>query len=170
MDIVVETPRLYLRKIESSDFDLLQRILCDAKTMEFWPAPFTLEQVQGWISNAQKDYKELGRGRMLAIEKESGECIGDCGFKRYEILGKMEDDLGYIIHHPFWRQGYAFEAASACLDYARDVLKLNRVVANMEVRHLRSQKVAEKIGMKKELEFANPRNRNLSTLLYAWER
>ncbi|WP_295900719.1 GNAT family N-acetyltransferase [uncultured Bdellovibrio sp.] len=170
MQIILETPRLYLRKIENSDFDSLQKILSDPKTMEFWPVPFSSEQIHTWISNAQKDYAELGRGRFAVIDKSSGTFIGDCGFKRYEILGKMENDLGYIIHHEYWGQGYALEAAKACLEYARDVLNLDRVVANMETRHIKSRRVAEKIGMKKEQEFENPRNRNLPTLLYAWNR
>ena len=29
-------------------------------------------------------------------------------------------NLGYIIHHPFWRSGYAFEAAQGAIQWARE--------------------------------------------------
>lgn len=44
--------------------------------------------------------------------------IGDCGIMISEIDGKQENDLGYIIHQPYWRNGFAVEVAEACKNYA----------------------------------------------------
>jgi L-amino acid N-acyltransferase YncA len=47
---------------------------------------------------------------------------------------------------------------------------LRRIVANMAASNVASARVAEKLGMRLEARFRNPRNRNLETLLYVSER
>jgi ribosomal-protein-alanine N-acetyltransferase len=82
------------------------------------------------------------------------------------INGHDQVDLRYIIHYPYWRQGFATESATTCLEYARAHLPIDRVVANMPHEHLASKHVAERLGMSYAGEFLNPRNRNIPTLLY----
>jgi RimJ/RimL family protein N-acetyltransferase len=41
----------------------------------------------------------------------------------------------------------ATEAAAACRDYARDVLKVDRLIAIIDPRNQPSQRVAEKLGL-----------------------
>jgi len=166
----METERLLIREYTSDDFAALHLILADPATMAFWPAPFTMEQVDDWIYNNLDRYEELGFGRWALILKETGDLIGDCGFMRSELDGVMENDLGYIIYEPFWHQGYAFEAAQACLRYGFDTLGLTRICANMPTNHAGSERVAQKLGMRKEKEYRNRRNRNFPTLLYAVEK
>jgi hypothetical protein len=40
----------------------------------------------------------------------------------------FERELGYTFHRSSWGQGYASEAARCVFDYARDVLRLPRVI------------------------------------------
>ena len=163
----INTPRLVLRPYETHDIEALHNILSDNKTMSFWPAPFTIEQTSRWIERSSKSYRENQFGRFAVELKESGKLIGDCGILLSELDGKQENDLGYIIHGNYWGRGYGTEAARASLDYAFKKLGLSRIAANMDVNNLASIKVAEKIGMKKEKEYLNKRNRNLLTYLYA---
>lgn len=60
------------------------------------------------------------------------------------------------------------EAAKAYFEFGKEQLGFRRIVANMEVTHLHSKAVAEKLGMKAEKTFFNKRNRNKETLLLAW--
>jgi len=166
MTIIAETPRLQLREYQADDLMALHVILSDAITMQFWPAPFTPEATTNWIERQIRSYVERGYGRWGVISKESGDQIGDAGLMYAHINGRDEVDLGYIIHYPHWRQGFAVEAAAACLAYARAHLPIDRVVANMPHDHLASQRVAERLGMNYTGEFLNPRNRNIRTLLY----
>lgn len=96
----------------------------------------------------------------------SGEVVGDCGIARAEVDGKMENDLGYIIHHPYWRRGLGEECARACLEYGLRETGLRRIVANMPHDHRASIRVAEKLGMRRERLFANRRNRDILSHLY----
>jgi ribosomal-protein-alanine N-acetyltransferase len=172
-----DTDRLILREYSPEDFVSLHAILSDPGTMKFWPAPFTEEQTKGWIERSIKSYKAslsplrlTGFGRWAVILKEDGKQIGDAGIISAEINDKTENDLGYIIHKDFWKLGYGYEAASACMKYGFEKPGIKRMVANMAFNNVASVRVAEKIGMKKETEFLNNRNRNILTFLYSAEK
>ncbi len=167
---IIETDRLILREYTLEDTALLHTILSDPLTMQFWPSPFTLEQSENWVKINIERYKNLGFGRWSLVIKKTEQVIGDCGLMISEIDGKEENDLGYIIHHKFWRNGYAYEAAEACKHYAFKSLGLERLCANMPFNHTGSERVAQKLGMVKEKEFLNKRNRNILTYLYSITR
>ncbi|HEX9372557.1 MAG TPA: GNAT family N-acetyltransferase [Roseiflexaceae bacterium] len=167
---VLETPRLILRPLRPDDLDVLYSILSDPITMSFWPAPFSGEQVQAWIERAIAHEHEHGFGRRAVVLKTSGELIGDCGLRRAELDGAIENDLGYILFRDHWRRGYAAEAAAACLAHGFGALRLDRICANMPADHLASRRVAERIGMRLEKQYHNRRNRGILTCLYASTR
>ena len=164
---MITTDRLLLREFNSGDLAQLARVLSNTKTMAFWPQPLTIEQVQGWLESSIESYLANGFGRWLILDRQTLEVIGDCGIRVSDVNGVPEHDLGYIIHHPWWRQGFAYEAAYGCMKYGFEQLKLDRLVANMAYDHAGSIAVAEKLGMKKECEFYNSRNRNILTLVYS---
>ena len=161
------TARLRLRPYNDQDFAPFHAMTADAETVHAWPAPFTEEKSQNWIRRQIDNYKPLGFGRMVVEERTTGEFVGDCGMMLAEVNGRLENDLGYIFKKEHWGKGYATEAAQAVLNFALKDLKLPRVVANMTNTHTASRRVAEKIGLKFELEFLNKRNRELPTFLYS---
>ncbi|WP_198154811.1 GNAT family N-acetyltransferase [Oceanibaculum pacificum] len=164
---VLRTRRLTLRCYAPGEAEALYPILSDPLTMRFWPAPFDREKVAGWVARWRETYRSHGYGRWALIETATGARIGDAGLIPTVLMAQDVVDLGYIIHHPYWRQGFAVEAAAAIRDYAFQVLGLPRLVANMAHDHAGSARVAEKIGMTKVAEFDNPRNRGIRTLF--WE-
>lgn len=58
--------------------------------------------------------------------------------------------LGYAIGRAWWGQGIATEAAAATLAWGIEAYELRRIWASTDVRHARSQRVLEKLGMKRE--------------------
>lgn len=166
---ILETDRLILREITPADTDRLHQILSDPITMQFWPKPFDRDGAERWVHRSVTAYRDLGFGRYAVILKSSGELIGDCGFMRVEVNGVEENDLGYILDRKFWNQGFATEAAKACLHYGLHELKMKRIVASMETKNLASKAVAKKIGLRLEREFLNARNRDLPTYLFSIE-
>jgi len=164
---ILETKRLLLRQQTRADIESLHLIFADPVTMGFWPSPFTLETTKNWIARNIHSYSQLGFGRWAIILKETQDLIGDCGILLQEIDGVAEYDLGYIIHHPYWQQGYGTEAVGACKQYGLEILQLPRLVANMPINHFGSVRVAQKIGMTREKTFNNPKNRHIPTYVYA---
>jgi ribosomal-protein-alanine N-acetyltransferase len=58
--------------------------------------------------------------------------------------------LGYAIGRAWWDQGIATEAARAAVEWATTAFDLVRIWASTDVRHVRSQRVMEKLGMRRE--------------------
>jgi RimJ/RimL family protein N-acetyltransferase len=66
----------------------------------------------------------------------------------------MEDtltaDLGYILAHDAWGQGYASEIARIPLRAGFEQLGLQRIFAICDIHHLVSMRVLEKAGLRRE--------------------
>lgn len=167
---MIETARLLIRPYTLRDLGPLRAILTSNETMRFWPRPFTPGEVRDWIDRSILSFEENGYSRFPVVLRESGELIGDCGIVLGEVNGRRVHDLGYIIHYPHHRLGYAIEAAGAVMSCAFRELGIDALHANMAQDHHASRRVAEKLGMRYVETFNNPRNRNLPTLLYAIDR
>ena len=87
-----------------------------------------------------------------ALDKASGAPIGQAGVLTQFVDDVTETGIGYIIHRPFWRRGYATKAAQACRDYAFDTLGKNRIVVLVRPENVVSQSVARKLGATPERE------------------
>jgi [ribosomal protein S5]-alanine N-acetyltransferase len=147
MKIILETPRLVLRELEKSDIDFVAEMLEDEEVMRFWPRPYTREEAVQWIERFQERYELHGHGYWLAIEKETGQPVGQAGVLNQDMEGAVEIGLGWIMHRPYWRRGFATEAAMACREYAFEVEKRERVVALIRPENTPSRGVAAKLGM-----------------------
>jgi [ribosomal protein S5]-alanine N-acetyltransferase len=164
---MIETERLFIRKFIAEDLQKFSDILTDPKTMGFWPQPYSRDGAKTWIDRSLQSYAEHGFGRYVILLQDEQKIIGDCGILKMNLAGEEIYDFGYILHHPYWRKGYAEEAAIAVRDFAFQHLGLPVLHANMPWNHYGSIRVAEKIGMIKIKEFINERNRNVRTMLYA---
>ncbi len=80
-----------------------------------------------------------------AVErKDNGEWIGRCGFSPY--LDGDEIEITYTFRRPNWGRGFASEAASACLDYARKFSAWPHIMARSHPDNVASKRVIEKLG------------------------
>ena len=46
---ILETSRLILREMESSDLDFIADMLGDSEVMKFWPKPYSSEEARLWM-------------------------------------------------------------------------------------------------------------------------
>ena len=69
---------------------------------------------------------------------------------KQQVDGVSEPEIGYLVHHPYWRQGYAVEAAAAVRDFAFGELGKTRVISLIRPVNVPSQRVALRIGLKPE--------------------
>ena len=83
--------------------------------MEFYPAPFTGDEVRGWIDWNLRNYDEHGYGLWALVLKESGEVLGDCGltWQRVGYSPSPELEIGWHTRRDHWNKGLATEAALA---------------------------------------------------------
>lgn len=147
MNVMVESERLLLCELRPGDIGFVTMLLGDPVVMRYWPRPYTREAAAQWLQQQQARYARDGYGYWLAVEKGSGRPIGQVGLFRQQVESRLEVGLGFILHHAFWRRGFATEAATACLEYAFTQLQPPRVVALIRPENLPSQGVARKLGM-----------------------
>lgn len=150
--IILETERLYLRQYRKEDIHTLYSIFSDAETMEYYPAPFNLEQTQNWVKKNQERYQEDGYGLWGVCLKKTNELIGDCGLVKQIVDGRTEVEIGYHINKKYWLNGFATEAAKGCKEYGFYQLGLNKLISIIDPRNVPSIRVADKIGFTKEKE------------------
>lgn len=109
----------------------------------------TVEQAQETLlSGAFKLYEDHGYGPFRVALKEGDVAIGTCGLFRRE--GFDDPDIGWSVLPQFGRQGYAYEAASAVLEYAQSELGLTRILAFISPENAPSIGLAGKIGLQFE--------------------
>lgn len=81
----------------------------------------------------------------------------------------LEDvDIGFALLPAFWGKGYAYEAASAVMAYAKSVVGLNRVVAITSIDNESSARLLEKIGLRFE-KMARLTEGGEEVRLFAWD-
>jgi ribosomal-protein-alanine N-acetyltransferase len=166
----IETERLIIRNYCEDDLGALAGILGHPETMAFWPRPFTGAETAAWLARGLEQRETSIYGRRAVILKATGALIGDAGVVRAVLDGEERDDLGYIIHRTHWGRGYGSEAARALASLYLNAHRRPALFANMAHDHLASQRVAERIGMRRAGAFANARNRGILTYLYVAER
>ena len=151
---MIDTKRLYLRKMVPEDIEDLLRIFTDPKVMaSFGVPPFTREQMRGWVERNLAHQDEHGYGLFSVILKSENRLIGDCGLEHMVLDGREVVELGYDLASRYWGRGLATEAAQAVRDHAFTVLHLRELVSLIQVGNLASQRVSEKLGMELQRTF-----------------
>lgn len=168
---VLETDRLVLRRMRSSDFDFFARIQADPVVAQYigLGRPRSLDESLAWLNATILSYESLGLGQLAVERKSDGLLVGRCGLSELAIevdagshatprcwwsRGEVppdtnvsfERELGWTFAREHWGHGYATEAAKAVLTYGWDVLAMPRIVSIIQQENVRSQRVAARLG------------------------
>ncbi len=161
------TPQLTFREMTPDDLDDMAALLGDPEVMRYYPRPKTRDEASAWITWNQRLYRKHGYGLWLLPLRDTGEFVGDCGLTPQHVDGSTEIEIGYHVRTAFQGRGLATEAASACRNFARDVLKVERLIAIIDPRNRPSQRVAEKLGLALEGQTDNQGRWPSPQLIYA---
>jgi len=145
---ILETERTLLREFVPEDVDALARVLSDAETMRYYPAPYDRQGVIDWINRSRWRYTAEGHGLWGMILKSTGELVGDCGLVQQMVDGVDETEISYHLRRDLWGQGLATEAARACRDYGFEKLEVPRLISLIRPENEQSRRVAEKNGLR----------------------
>ena len=144
---ILETKRLILREMTDEDYPALCKMLRDAEVMYAYAHAFSEQEAWAWLRNQQRRYREDGFVLWAAVQRTSGEMIGQCGITWQSWNERMVPEIGYLFCKAFWHQGYAIEAAEACKKYAFVKLKFKEVFSIIRENNVPSIRVAQRNGM-----------------------
>jgi [ribosomal protein S5]-alanine N-acetyltransferase len=147
---VIRTERLVLRQLELDDADFILELLNEAAFLRFIgdKGVRNLETAREYIEKGPIDsYGRHGFG-LYATCLLDGTPAGICGLVKRDALADVDVGFAFLSRH--CSKGYAAESAAAVLAHARQVLRVQRVVAITAPENFSSIAVLEKIGLKFE--------------------
>jgi [ribosomal protein S5]-alanine N-acetyltransferase len=161
MNKVLETERLVLRRLGPSDEDaaFILELVNDPDWLRYIgeKGVKTIEDARVYIENGPvKMYRDFGFGLYRVELKTSREPIGICGLIKRDTLPDV--DLGFAFLPKFRGQGFAFQAASAVMDYGREKFGLTRLAAIASPDNDVSARLLTKLGFKFEKKTKLPSN------------
>lgn len=149
--VITKTPRLILRQLATSDAPFILKLVNEPLWLQFIgdKKVKTIDAAVSYLLNGPlRSYRINGFGLWLVTLQETHVPIGMCGLIKRDILPNI--DIGFAYLSPYHGQGYAQEAAAAVLAYAKDILKINRIVAIANQNNDRSISLLAKLGFHHE--------------------
>lgn len=157
----LETERLLLRRWRERDRDAFAALNADPEVMEHLPAVLTPEESDQLLRRIDRQFEEFGFGLWAVDIKWAKRFIGFCGLAvpTFQTHFTPAVEIGWRFAKDQWGSGYATEAAKAVIDFGFEQTDLDEILAWTIPVNQRSQRVMQRLGMKRapDLDFDHPR-------------
>ncbi len=122
-------------------------MLLQAHLPDDWSTPDLRDYLPLYARQLAADPTLLGWGIWLMVKQSGPTVIGDAGFKgQPDADGTIE--IGYSVFPAYRRQGYAWEAVRALVDWAFAQRGVMHISAECETGNVASIRILEKLGMR----------------------
>ena len=148
---VLETERLRLRPFTTDDAPFVLTLLNEPSFLRFIGDKNvrTIEDARRYLLTGPiASYQQNDFGLLLVELKDAHTPIGMCGLIKREEL--PEPDIGFAFIPDYWGQGFAFEAATAVMNDARERLNRTQILAIVNPDNDASIKLLERLGLRFE--------------------
>jgi RimJ/RimL family protein N-acetyltransferase len=156
---ILETERLRLREFTPEDASFIIELVNSPGWLKYIGDRNikTTDQARAYLENGPiKSYHDNGFGLWMAENKVINTPIGMCGILKRETL--EHPDLGFAFLPEYMGKGYAFEAATATLTFAKEKLNVQTLCAITVPDNQNSIRLLEKVGMKFNRRICFPNN------------
>jgi RimJ/RimL family protein N-acetyltransferase len=157
--ILLETPRLRLRRFGPADIDRLVELDSDPEVMRY---------ISYGVATPRERYESEIMPRWLALYasspllgywaaelRDGGEFLGWFHL-RPDRIDEGEQELGYRLRRPAWGHGYATEGGRALVAHGFERVGAGKISARTLRANRGSQRVMEKCGLAYECDFVYP--------------
>lgn len=152
---IIDTERLNLRTIDPDDAAFYYELVNDPTWLEYI-GDKGIRSIEGArdaiLEGPCAMQQRLGHSLYVMERKSDGVPLGLCGLIKRDGLDDV--DIGYAIRPAWFGQGYTYEAAVAVVAYARDQLRMKRLLGLTAPANANSIRLLQKLG----LEFVEVRN------------
>lgn len=145
------TPRLLLRCWRAEDREPFARLNADPRVMEYLPAVLTRMESDRLLDAIEAHFERHGFGLWAAELRETGTCIGYVGLSlaTFEAHFTPAVEIGWRLAAEHWGRGLASEGGREVLRFGFAALLLEEIVSFTAEANLRSRRVMEKLGMRR---------------------
>jgi ribosomal-protein-alanine N-acetyltransferase len=153
----LRTDRLILRPWRDEDLEPFAALNQDPAVMEFFPSLLDRSESDAMAGRIRGHFEREGFGLWAVEVPGVAPFIGFTGVQRPTFMPGVE--VGWRLAQPYWRAGYATEAARASIAWGFAQLELAEIIAMVVPDNVRSQRVMEKLGMRRDpgADFEHPR-------------
>lgn len=151
---ILETERLYLRKIDKSDVKEIFYLRSDKEMMQYIPRPLceTEEDALKLIRLIQFGYKKGSSINWGITLKPNNTLIGTVGYVRMH-LEHNRAEIGYMLDKRYHRKGIMREAVAKVIEYGFEQMKLHTIEAVIDPGNVASEVLLRNFGFEKEAHF-----------------
>ncbi|MGF1789433.1 GNAT family N-acetyltransferase [Photobacterium profundum] len=156
---IIETERLTIRWLIEDDAEFIYRLYNTDSFLQFVGDKNlqTIDDARKYLlTGALNMYERIGMGLYMVELKSDKTALGISGLIKRDSLNDI--DIGYGFLPEFEGKGYAYEAGVALKSYAKDALKIERLVAITTADNKRSITLLEKLGLDFESTVEEPDN------------
>ena len=145
---ILETNRLKLSELTTADAPFILELVNTPDWLQFIGdrGVKNIQDAENYIIHGpMASYAGFGHGLYLVTLNDTAAPIGICGIIKRDML--EDRDLGFALLPLYTGKGYAYEAASATLQYANQILGIQRIVAITLATNSRSVRLLTKLGL-----------------------
>jgi ribosomal-protein-alanine N-acetyltransferase len=148
MTDVIETPRLLLRPIETSDTDEIHRIWTDPDVRRYlWDDQVIAREVAvDAVARSQAQFSAERHGLWVAQLRGHDDIAGFSGYWYFRDPPQLE--VLYGLLPGYWHRGLATEICRAVLKHGFEVLGFRRIIGTTDPPNVASVRVMERAGMR----------------------
>ena len=159
--MMLTTPRLILREWRDEDLAPLATMTSDPEVMRFFTDIRPGARSDAWAARARAHFAQHGFGIWAVEAPGVADFIGFVGLSTVppEFPTGAGVEIVWTLDRPFWRRGYALEAARAAIADGFTRLGLGEILAFTATVNLPSRALMERLGMTRDAagDFEHPR-------------
>jgi RimJ/RimL family protein N-acetyltransferase len=158
----LRTARLLLRRWRDEDEAPMAEINRDPEVSQYLNRPADESAVAAFFGQIVGHWEQHGYGPWALESLEpglEGRFLGFAGLAHvppFLSRAGTAPELGWRLDHEVWGRGLATEAALAARDDALGRLALSELISIIHPENERSQRVAIKLGMRRQKQIENP--------------
>jgi len=150
--IEFNTERLLLRQWRQGDRAPFAALNADPEVMACFPELLDRQASDALADRCQALITARGWGFWAVEMRDSGDFLGFVGL--HEPVQTLPFspcvEIGWRMARQYWGRGLAFEAARGALRIGFETLGLEEIVSFTSLLNLRSQRLMERLGMRRE--------------------
>lgn len=157
----ITTERLLLRPWSESDVAPFAQMNTDPEVVEYLPSPISESESRQFVRRIQDHFAEHGYGLYVLEKREDGSFLGYTGLNwaAFESHFTPALEVGWRLVRDAWGQGFATEAARACMAGIFLETDISEIVSFTVPANTRSAAVMQRLGMTRDPadDFIHPR-------------